>query len=609
MKKLLALILAVCMFAVCCGCDLFGGNSSKVNSSKKSSSGASDTDITDDEELDDISSYSAKRSKGTVNMSGEPSEELIPLDDEEETTRPQTVESGKSKPTLETKWDKMTLSHPESHTDKEAEKMRKAVVNSKNGDYGEGGTTYYFSPKGDDNNSGTSKDKPKRTTNALNVLTLKPGDKVLFERGGVWHLSRAILCEEGVTYGAYGTGEKPAIYGSVENYASPEFWKATNLKNVWSVSVKDSSIGLIVFNDGELVGRKISGGLLALSQNGDFYFNSARSILYLYNDNGNPGKKYYDIEICLNKAAFDVTRISGVTIDNFKIKYFGRMGVDLCAADNSKVTNCEVGFIGGANQDSTTRLGNAIQMWQGCDGHLVENCWIYQVYDTAISPQGNSLSPLNRVKQGTHDEDYLNISYKNNLIEYCCLSFEFWQGNHNSGDGKSWVYTDGRFENIHVEGNLSRFAGYGWSSMPGQRPDPHGEHLVMYNHTYPYAKGFYIENNVFDLCSMWICRWQFSTEYKEDTNDYTRKKIGGEFVQYTSGGKTYEGVKGGTPQPIDFTYPNGIWYIRNNTYYQGKTTNNTVIWYGTQRSGSGQSKLEELIGKFDTSPTKVVWVS
>lgn len=48
---------------------------------------------------------------------------------------------------------------------------------------------------------------------------LKSGDAVFFERGGLW---RGYLdCAEGVTYSAYGQGEKPRIYGSPENGADP----------------------------------------------------------------------------------------------------------------------------------------------------------------------------------------------------------------------------------------------------------------------------------------------------------------------------------------------------------------------------------------------------
>ncbi len=600
MKKLIALLLSVCLFAACCGCDLFGGDSSADTSSKKTSSTGSEdnssvdnSDSTDSSD-GDVSDTSSSVNRGSVDLSGDPSKSyLIPDDEEDYSLREQVVEWGTSTPTLETAWEKMTLPHLKTSTDEIAATMRKNVIDSKNSDYkakGYTGTTYYISAKGDDSNDGKSEKSPIKTTTALARIPLKKGDAVLFERGGVWRLSRAIVAVEGVYYGSYGKGEKPALYGSPDNYAKAEYWKPANLKNVWKLGISDTSIGLVVINNGEIVGKRKADGILSLEKNGDFYFNRQMSTLYLYCDAGNPGKVYTDIEACLNKAAFDVNRVAGVTVDNFKIKYFGRLGVDLAAADNSVVSNCEVGFIGGASQNATTRLGNAIQMWQGCDGHLVENCWTYQIYDTGLTPQGDSLTPKQRAKFGTHEEDYKNITYRNNLIEYCALSIEMWHGNHNDDKGGKWNYTDAVFENIHIENNVSRLAGYGWSSMPGQRPDPHGEHLIFYAHAYPYARNVYIENNIFDLCDAWICRWEFNLNYSEDTNDSTRKKVNGVVT------------------PINNNYKNGIWIIRNNTYYHGKNRSGGINWYGSQKTGSGQTSLENIIKQFDQSPAKVVWI-
>lgn len=596
MKKALALLLTLCFLITCCACGGSGDSSSDNKQSQKSETpadqGNTDPDNTDPAGDPGEEQEEEQKKNGTVEVIGEADESYIVSDDDtwSNQSSDQLVEFGTVPSTLDTPWDKLTLSHPAGNTDAQAAAMRNSIINSPNGNYTVTGTTYYVSPNGNDSNDGKSPATAIRSTTMIATLRPRSGDAVLFERGGVWHLSKAIKCNEGVTYGAYGTGEKPALFGSPENYADPKFWKASNLKNVWKLNISDTSIGLIVFDHGELVGEKNDGGLLALSKNGDFFFNRAKSLLYLYYDGGNPGKAFKDIEVCLNKAAFDVNRVSNVTIDNFKIKYFGRLGIDLAAADNSKVTNCELGFIGGASQNSTTRLGNAIQMWQGCNGHLVENCWTYQIYDTGITFQGDSITPTTRAKQGTHDEDYLNITYRNNLIEYCALSIELWHGNHNSGDGKSWKYTDAVFDNVHIEGNISRFAGYGWSSLPGQRPDPHGEHIIMYAHAYPYAKDVYIENNLFDLCDAWICRWDFTLEYAEDTSDATRKKINGVAV------------------PIDSAHKNGIWTIRNNTYYHAKNRSGGIIWYGGQKTGSGQATLESVLSKFDSSPAKVVWV-
>jgi hypothetical protein len=79
-------------------------------------------------------------------------------------------------------------------------------------------TNYYVSNSGSDSNPGTSESKPWKTLNKVNSFTPKPGDQVLFQRGGEWAgtLTARASGASGspIVYGAYGSGEKPKIYGS-----------------------------------------------------------------------------------------------------------------------------------------------------------------------------------------------------------------------------------------------------------------------------------------------------------------------------------------------------------------------------------------------------------
>ena len=56
-------------------------------------------------------------------------------------------------------------------------------------DHGIGsGTTYYVSSEnGDDSNSGTSEGQAFETLDKINEITLKPGDRVLLEKGSVFN--------------------------------------------------------------------------------------------------------------------------------------------------------------------------------------------------------------------------------------------------------------------------------------------------------------------------------------------------------------------------------------------------------------------------------------
>ena len=51
------------------------------------------------------------------------------------------------------------------------------------------GRTYFVSPSGDDANDGLTWGAALRTVAAINAMPLQEGDRVLFERDGVWRES------------------------------------------------------------------------------------------------------------------------------------------------------------------------------------------------------------------------------------------------------------------------------------------------------------------------------------------------------------------------------------------------------------------------------------
>ncbi len=82
-------------------------------------------------------------------------------------------------------------------------------------------TTYYISNSGNDNNNGLSPVFPWKTIAKLNteMKILKPGDAVLFERGGYFlgqiNLSASGDASNPLIFGAFGEGKNPVISGSI----------------------------------------------------------------------------------------------------------------------------------------------------------------------------------------------------------------------------------------------------------------------------------------------------------------------------------------------------------------------------------------------------------
>lgn len=362
----------------------------------------------------------------------------------------------------------------------------------------------------------------------------------------------------GITYAAYGEGDKPVLYGSVENYAKAGYWEPSTKKNVWKLNLPLMDAGIIVFNHGEAVGDK-KAGLLSVTENFDFYHNVTENTLYLYLDTGRPNQVYNDIEIGTKREIFRLNNgVSDVTIDNLCMKYTG----NFCVAgtgfnENITVTNCEMGWIGGSyqNDGATSRYGNAVQFWDDAYNAVVKDNWIYQVYDTGLTFQGSYYAV------------YDNVQFVDNLIEYCTMSIEFWNQQRQSYHNEK----DGTMKNIKISGNICRFAGYGWGSMrPNQSVTCHIAGGVEYNY---FIESMEISNNIFDMSTHAIMIWD-----SKGTADAYDKDI----------------------------------VIKNNTYYkEAGTTEKILSIPGSdgQLSAENQSQLESIVKKVDSSPKEIVWVS
>lgn len=83
---------------------------------------------------------------------------------------------------------------------------------------GLGQTTYFVSPTGSDSADGLTPVTAWRSVEQANQATLGAGDKLLFERGGMWRDSLQITAQgtdaAPIIIGAYGSGSAPLFRGS-----------------------------------------------------------------------------------------------------------------------------------------------------------------------------------------------------------------------------------------------------------------------------------------------------------------------------------------------------------------------------------------------------------
>ena len=259
------------------------------------------------------------------------------------------------------------------------------------------GTKYYVTNDGDDANDGKSPQSAWRTLSKVTEAELLPGDGVFFKRGEMFR--GTVDAKPGVTYSAFGKGQKPRIFVWDKNSADPALWEKTDVEGVWYYKEDcEIDIGNVVFDD-EFCARKVyksyehDGSTLDyhmkrpftdyhdLIEDFTFYQDSrpeGNKKLYLRCNKGNPGELFSDIEMSKRVCCFRVGKQNdGVTLDNLRISYAGIHGMAGHYGDNITVQNCEFKWIGGCIQFQVgeaksffiertwpTPLGNAIELGQ-----------------------------------------------------------------------------------------------------------------------------------------------------------------------------------------------------------------------------------------------------
>ncbi len=366
------------------------------------------------------------------------------------------------------------------------------------------GNAYYVANDGDDAACG-SESAPWASLARVSKAELRDGDAVFFKRGDLFR--GQLIAKSGVTYSAYGVGEKPKLYGSPFNMADPQKWLLTDTPDVYRYdAVLSNDIGALVFDDGASCGIKV----MKLHNNENEHclnletgepFDSYRDLrhdldfwhayrenedkaLYLCSKEGNPGERFHSIEFSPKGHLICATH--NVTIDNLCLKYCGSHGVGGSGTTHDlRVQNCEFGWIGGSIQGETlfghlhpTRYGNGVEIYGGCLNFSVVDCLFYQIYDAAVTHQFNT---------GGKQTIMENVLYARNLIETSTYSIEYFLSK--IGD------SDSMMKNIVMEDNFCRFAGYGWGD---QRPDKDTPaHIKGWTADNP-ANGFIIRRNIFD---------------------------------------------------------------------------------------------------------------
>ncbi|MBP8822099.1 MAG: right-handed parallel beta-helix repeat-containing protein [Flavobacteriales bacterium] len=168
-------------------------------------------------------------------------------------------------------------------------------------------TDYYVAPNGNDGANGTSPSTPWNSITRVNQATygLQPGDRILFKRGGTWR-GELILGSSGtagqpITVGAYGSGAKPVIKGSmpVSNWT-------VHQGSIWKSPVAVGSVRQVYVGGQRMTpARYPNSGWLRNNQGGGSQLQS--------NDLSQPNG-YWNGAVCVLRSSnwsFDTLRVAG----------------------------------------------------------------------------------------------------------------------------------------------------------------------------------------------------------------------------------------------------------------------------------------------------------
>ena len=401
-----------------------------------------------------------------------------------------------------------------------AEQMKENIINSPDTlEETITGTKYYLSSEnGDNSNDGLSPETAWKNYTPLKKVELKPGDGVFFERGGVYR--GQLTVSEGVTYAAYGTGNKPVLMQSARNYANDVLWAETDVPNVWRLKLSVNNVGIIAFdhditeygNYDELYGKIMNYNTFGfmdykdLKNDLEFYNDLNSKTLYLYSSEGNPAERFSSIEI-----GEKVNIISGsandVHIDNLCVMFTGAHGMGSGTTKNRRVTNCIFSWLGGSvhstNEWSGAAInyGNAVEIYGGCDGYYVENNWMYQIYDTGITHQYGGGS------EGDNFQE--NIEYYGNLIEHVFWGIEVYNSPVSGTERKT--------SGVHISHNVLRSGGDSWGSYVRFRE----KSAPLYSVTSLSENSDELtEYNIFDRCEGYLINVDKSSKETDDKNIY-----------------------------------------------------------------------------------------
>ena len=204
--------------------------------------------------------------------------------------------------------------------------------------------------------------EPGTALEEVNTWDVKPGDRVLFRRGGVWRGTLRVKSGASgspVTYACFGEGEKPQLSQSVAA-SDPRHWKSANHDRrfgLWKTVAElapllDADVGCLMADIG-----KVQDGMTQenIWRKGDAETNVVDQMTFYYDpkERSVVAKRWKDpatwmgnVELLLAKDIVDARGCHDVLLDGLCLRYTSSAAVRCSDASGVAIRNCDISYVG-----------------------------------------------------------------------------------------------------------------------------------------------------------------------------------------------------------------------------------------------------------------------
>ena len=344
-------------------------------------------------------------------------------------------------------------------------------------------STYYISASGCDTNDGLTPQTPWKTIKKVNS-SVSGGDTVCFRRGDIFfgqiRAPKKNDTDAKTAYTSYGEGTKPTV--SQYKTARHDAWEHF-ADGVWRIDLTDVSKfdGNVTELDTNVGFMKVDGTIKPkkyfeldkLEEQWDFY--NDKQYVYVKSAD-DPSLLAKDIKFACN--IIHLPFVDNLLVEDIIFIGSGSHGIS-GTVNHATVRNCEFHELGGSELTThfrpCVRYGNGLECWTDSSDVLVENCRFSNIYDVALTMQGNNVT-----------RGWVNMTFRGNVIWNCQQGFEIWSNGELENTG---------FQNCVFENTVCIDSGYSWGHIV--RGNKHcSSHLLIYQTECPLCD-VTVRNNTF----------------------------------------------------------------------------------------------------------------